>query len=82
MLRLRVSNLTRNVKAEHLEEIFGQFGQVTSVSLAVDSRVGLSKGYGYVDFASYDDAQDAQESMDHGTLDGNALEVSFVRPVS
>lgn len=77
-LRLHVSNLTRNVRAEHLEEVFGHFGKVTSVSLAVDGRVGLSKGYGYVEFASHDEAQTAQRCLDDGALDGNQLKVTFV----
>lgn len=76
--RLHVTNLSRNVRAEHLEEIFGHFGKVTSVSLAVDARVGLSKGYGYVEFASHDDADQAQQCLDAGALDGNKLKVSFV----
>ena len=41
---LRVTNLTRQVTAAHLREVFGHFGDVARVDLAVDATVGLSRG--------------------------------------
>ncbi|KAF4687289.1 hypothetical protein FOZ60_004162 [Perkinsus olseni] len=49
---LRVTNLTRNVDEEHLNEIFGTYARVESVHLAVDEENHLSKGYAYVLFAT------------------------------
>jgi RNA-binding protein with serine-rich domain 1 len=47
---LHVANLTRNVTAEHLKEIFGKWGSLTKVQLALDERVGLPKGWAYVEY--------------------------------
>jgi RNA recognition motif-containing protein len=88
---LHVSNLTRfwspsiksliyirNVKNEHLEEIFGHFGPLKKAELRIDPRVKLSKGFAYVEYNSPSDAENAQLHMDGGQLDGNVLKVSFV----
>jgi RNA recognition motif-containing protein len=41
---LHVKNLTRNVRREHLAEIFGRYGRVRRVDVAMDAEVGLPKG--------------------------------------
>lgn len=75
---LHVSNLTRNVKADHLKEIFSHFGLVKNVDLQADRKLNLSKGFAYVEFSSAQDAEKAQAYMDDGQLDGNKLKVTFV----
>jgi RNA recognition motif-containing protein len=72
------SYLLRNVKTEHLEEIFGHFGSLKKVELRIDPRVKLSKGFAYVEYNTPSDAENAQLHMDGGQLDGNVLKVSFV----
>ena len=47
---LHVSNLTRNVTADHLREIFSNFGTVKTVELAIDNDVQLPKGYAFVEY--------------------------------
>mmetsp|Transcript_17239 Transcript_17239/g.25548 ORF Transcript_17239/g.25548 Transcript_17239/m.25548 type:complete len:352 (-) Transcript_17239:161-1216(-) len=75
---LHVSNLSRNVKVPHLEEIFGCYGSIAKVELAVDKKVNLPKGYGFVEFNSRNDAEQAQLYLDGGQLDGNYLKVAFI----
>ena len=74
---LRVTNLTRQVTAAHLREVFGHFGDVARVDLAVDATVGLSRGYAVVELASRADAEAAKAALDGGRLDGNRLAVRF-----
>ena len=57
--KLHVSGLSRNVTAEHLREVFGTFGALRGVELAVDRRVGLSRGFGYVEFEHRREAEGA-----------------------
>ena len=57
--KLHVSGLSRNVAAEHLREIFGTFGQIRDVELAMDRRVGLSRGFGYIEFEHRREAEGA-----------------------
>lgn len=75
---LRVRNLTRNVGVEHLREIFGLYGKIMSVELAIDQAVGLSKGYAFVEFATARLAEDAIHHMDGGEIDSQRVSVSFV----
>lgn len=75
---LHVGNLTRNVKNEHLMEIFSTYGSVKKVDLQVDKRVGLSKGNAYIEYELSKDAEQAMLYLDGGQLDGNYLKVSFI----
>lgn len=71
--RLHVGHLTRNVQQEHIHEIFGTFGTVKHVELAMDKAVNLPRGFAYVEFAKRAEAEEAQRLMDGGQLDGNQL---------
>ena len=68
----------RNVKAAHLQEIFGHYGTVKYAELEFDKRLGLSKCIGYVTFEKADEAEQAVLHLDGGQLDGQLLKVSFV----
>ena len=74
----RVGKLTRNVADGHLKEIFGQYGRVTLAKVSVDGKVGLSKGFGFVEFEDGEGAQQALDYMDGGQLDGSVIQVSRV----
>ncbi len=71
--RLHVARLTRNVNEDHIKEIFGTFGTVKSVELAIDRVVNLPRGFAYVEFEERADAEKARMAMDGGQLDGNYL---------
>ena len=70
---MHVGHLTRNVQAEHIQEIFSTFGTVKHVELAMDKAVNLPRGFAYVEFSKRSEAEDAQRLMDGGQLDGNQL---------
>merc|ERR1711865_1370120 len=76
-LVLSVSNLTRNVNEDHLQEIFGLYGKVKETTLAVDKNVGLPKGYAYVEYSSEREAEKAVEGLHGGQIDGNVIKVEF-----
>jgi RNA-binding protein with serine-rich domain 1 len=48
--KIHVDNLTRNVNAQHLEEIFGYFGKIKRVEILLDRRTNIQKGSAYIDF--------------------------------
>jgi RNA recognition motif-containing protein len=47
------------------------------VHLAVDPRVGLPRGFGYVQYATPEDADEACKSLHGGKLDGNVMQVTL-----
>ena len=71
--KLVVGNLTRNVTEDHIREIFGTYGAVSSVELAMDRAVNLPRGFAHVEFEQRDDAEKALEYMNGGQLDGNVV---------
>lgn len=56
-----------------MREVFGSFGPLKSVELAIDRAVNLPRGFAYVDFEAREDAVRAQAHMHGGQLDGNVL---------
>merc|ERR1719253_334668 len=78
---LQGSNLTRNVREEHLREIFGAYSvdrAGVDATLSIDEEVDLPKGYGYVEFRSRTDAEDALAHMNGGQIDGSQIKVEMV----
>ena len=75
---LHVSNLTRNVTADHLREIFGMFGTVKNVELAIDGEVQLPKGYAFVELEEREHCEAAIEHMDGGQVDGQKVSVHIM----
>lgn len=71
--RLVVGNLTRNVTEDHIKEIFGHYGELKSVDLAIDKAVNLPKGFAHVEYVKHDDAEKAINFMNGAQIDGNVV---------
>ncbi|KAH0832985.1 polyadenylate binding protein [Lanmaoa asiatica] len=72
---LYVKNLDTSVTQEEFEEMFNQFGRVTSAVVQFD-EVGNSKGFGFVNFDSHEEAQLAVDGLHDTDLRGKKLFVS------
>lgn len=71
--RLVVGGLTRNTTEGHLKEIFGHYGVLRSVHIAMDQHAGLPKGFAHLEFDFRDDAERALDFMHGGQIDGNVV---------
>lgn len=78
--RLYVGNLSYDIDSSALEQLFGQFGQVTSAQVISDRDTGRSKGFGFVEMASDQDAATAISSLNGKQHEGRALTVNEARP--
>jgi RNA recognition motif-containing protein len=78
--KLYVGNLSYNATEDDLREAFGKIGEVTSVTLIIDQTNGRSKGFGFVEMASDEDAAKAISSMNGATLSDRAIIVNEARP--
>ncbi|MCO6430124.1 MAG: RNA-binding protein [Deltaproteobacteria bacterium] len=78
--RLYVGNLPYSVNDGGLQEIFAQAGQVVSAKVVIDRDSGRSKGFGFVEFASADDAGKALEQFDGYEIDGRRMKVAEAHP--
>ena len=72
--KLYVGNLPFRLEESKLEEIFTQYGTVKSVRIITDRDTGRSKGFGFIEMGS---SQEAQEAIDN--LDGNEVEGRNIR---
>jgi len=72
-----IGNLLFDVTADNLTKEFEEFGTVKSSIIATDSR-GLSKGFGYIEFESIDQASKAIEAKHQTVLEGRRLIVNYM----
>lgn len=79
MKKLYVGNLPWSVDSNELKEIFSVAGPVKSASVITDRETGRSKGFGFIDMETDDDAQEAIERLDGSEVGGRTLKVSFKR---
>ena len=78
--KLYVGGLPYSVTEGRLEEIFSEHGSVQSARVISDKFTGQSRGFGFVEMATSEEAQKAMEAL-HGTqLDGRTLVVNEARP--
>lgn len=78
--KLYVGNLLYEVNDDQLREMFTQFGEVTSAQVIKYRDSGRSKGFGFVEFADEQAAQQAVQAMNGQDHMGRKLVVSEARP--
>ena len=78
--KLYVGNLSYDVDSSQLEQLFGQHGQVVSAQVINDRDTGRSKGFGFVEMSSDDEAQAAIAALNGQQHGGRALTVNEARP--
>jgi RNA recognition motif-containing protein len=79
--KIYVGNLPFSTSSETLSEIFAPFGQVDSSKIVMDRETGRSKGFGFVEMASSDEADSAIEKLHGADYGGRALTVNEARPM-
>ncbi|XP_030475528.2 organelle RRM domain-containing protein 2, mitochondrial-like [Syzygium oleosum] len=77
---LFVSGLNKRTTTEKLHEAFSKFGQVVHAKVVTDRNSGYSKGFGFVKYATLDDAAKGIEGMDAKFLDGWVIFAEYARP--
>lgn len=78
--KLFVGNLSWGLKNQDLEEAFSKAGTVESAFIVTDRMSGRSKGFGFVEMSSADEAQKAIEMFHEQELDGRNLVVNIAKP--
>src|SRR5688572_17157589 len=78
--RLYVGNLSYNVDSSQLEQLFSQHGSVSSAEVISDRDTGRSKGFGFVEMSSDEEAQAAITALNGQEHDGRALTVNEAKP--
>ena len=78
--KLYVVNLTYGVTDSDLQTMFAPHGNVQSAQIIMDRDTGRSKGFGFVEMSSDQEAQTAIQALNGKEVDGRALTVNEARP--
>ncbi|MBM4201182.1 MAG: RNA-binding protein [Gammaproteobacteria bacterium] len=78
--KLYVGNLNYDTTDQELEQLFSAHGKVRSVQLIIDRATGRSKGFGFVEMESDQDAKAAIAAMNGKEVGGRRLTVNEARP--
>ena len=78
--KLYVGNLAYSIGDSELEQMFTAYGSVLSAQVIVDRDTGRSKGFGFVEMNSEQEAQAAISALNGREMEGRALTVNEARP--
>ena len=78
--KLYVGNLAFQTTSQELEQLFGQAGTVQSASVVEDRDTGRSRGFGFVEMSSQDEAASAIEQFNGKEIGGRYLKVNEAKP--
>jgi RNA recognition motif-containing protein len=78
--KLYIGNLSFNTTHSQIRELFSQAGEITEVNLITDRYTGTPKGFGFVEMATEEAAQEAIQRFNGYSLDNRALTVNEARP--
>ncbi len=75
-----VGNLPYSVNDSALQELFSQYGNVSSARVIIDRFTGNSKGFGFVEMPDKEEATAAINALDGNDFDGRSLRVNESQP--
>ncbi len=79
--KLYVGGLSYNTTEDALKELFSQAGTVETATIIIDRMSNRSKGFGFVEMSSDEEAQKAIEILNGKELDGRSLIVNEAKPM-
>ncbi len=80
MKKLFVGSLPWAVNDERLAEIFAEAGTVESANVVLDKMTGRSRGFGFVEMSTVEEAQKAIETLNGKEVEGRTIIVSEAKP--
>ena len=79
-MKLYVGNLSKQVTDAQLNELATPYGKPVSANVATERGSGESKGFGFIEFGTDDEAKAAITGLDGRDVNGQALKVNEARP--
>ncbi len=78
--KVYVGSLSFDATEESLRDLFSSIGEVESVKIITDMHTGRSKGFGFIEMSSEEDAKKAMEQLNSTTFMERTLIVNEARP--
>jgi RNA recognition motif-containing protein len=79
-MKLYVGNLSKQITDAQLNDMATPYGKPLSASVATERSSGESKGFGFIEFTSDDEANAAITGLDGRDVNGQALKVNQAKP--
>jgi RNA recognition motif-containing protein len=79
-MNIYVSNLSWGTKSDSLQDLFAQYGEVTSANIITDRETGRSRGFGFVEMANDEEGQKAIDELNETDFEGKTINVAVARP--
>jgi len=80
LMNIYVGNLSYDLTVDELKEVFTKNGDVTTTNIITDKFTGKSKGFGFVEMPSKEEALEAIKNLDGYALKGRNLKVNEAKP--
>lgn len=81
-MNMYVSNLSFHTTDDDLKKLFEQFGAVSSAKVINDRETGRSRGFGFVEMGSDEEAKEAIKGLNNKEVEGRAMSVSVAKEKS
>lgn len=79
-MKVYVGNLSKQVTDVQLNELASPYGKLVSANVATERSSGESKGFGFIEFGTDDEAKAAITGLDGRDVNGQTLKVNEARP--
>ena len=79
-MNIYVSNLNFSTKSESLQDLFAEYGEVTSANIITDRETGRSRGFGFVEMPNDAEGQKAIDELNGIDFEGKTITVNVARP--
>ena len=79
-MKLFVGNFSFSTTEADLQALFAPYGNIESVAVVTDRQTGRSRGFGFVEMSSDEEAKAAIDQLNGKDLDGRPIVVSEARP--
>ena len=78
-MNIYVSHLSWNTNNDSLQNLFSQFGEVTSANIITDRETGRSRGFGFIEMANDNEGEEAINRLNETEFEGKVINVSIAR---
>ena len=82
MTNIYVGNLSFNATEDDIQQVFAEYGEVSSVNVIKDRETGRSRGFAFVEMADDEQAKEAIEKVNLAEIAGRKVTVNEARPKS
>lgn len=79
-MNIFIAGLSYSITDADLNDLFGEYGEITSAKVVMDRETSRSKGYGFVEMSDDASGQKAIDELNGAEYDGRTISVSVARP--